>query len=72
MSTNLSRRKGFLSVVLVENSKGYAWLGKKARLNRGSIEFVDEDLERTTQPHDNALVVTARISGFVVKRVLVD
>ena len=36
------------------------------------ITFNDEDLEGTTQPHDDALVVTARINGFIVKRVLVD
>jgi len=38
----------------------------------GLIEFGDEDLEGTTQSHDNALIVTARIGGFVIKRVLVD
>lgn len=36
------------------------------------IAFKDEDLEETTQPHDDALVVTTRINGFIVKRVLVD
>ena len=41
-------------------------------MSRGPIEFGDEDLEGTTQLHDNALIVTARIGGFVIKRVLVD
>mgnify|MGYP000856120115 CR=1 FL=1 len=36
------------------------------------IAFSDDDLEGTIQPHDNALVVTARINGFIVKRVLID
>ena len=36
------------------------------------ITFNDEDLEGMTQPHDDALVVTVRINGFIVKRVLVD
>ena len=36
------------------------------------ITFDDDDLEGTIQPHDDALVVTARISGFLVKRVMVD
>ena len=36
------------------------------------IAFNDDDLEGTIQPHDDALVVTARISGFLVKRVMVD
>ena len=29
-------------------------------------------MEGTVQPHDDALVVTARISGFLVKRVMID
>lgn len=59
-------------MVLVDNSKGDTRPGKKLRLSQGPIEFRDEDLEGTTQPHDNALVVTARIGGFVIKNVLVD
>ena len=39
---------------------------------RELIVFNDEDLEGTSQPHDDALVVTARINDFIVKRVLVD
>ena len=34
--------------------------------------FSDEDKAGTIQPHDDALVVTLRIGGFDVKRVLVD
>lgn len=45
---------------------------KKPRVSRGPIEFGDEDLEGTTQSYDNDLVVTTRIGGFVIKRVLVD
>ena len=36
------------------------------------LEFSDEDKRGTIQPHDNALMVTLRIGGFDVKRVLVD
>ena len=36
------------------------------------IAFDDEDLEGTIQPHDDALVITAQISGFLVKRVMID
>ncbi|XP_030964022.1 uncharacterized protein LOC115985195 [Quercus lobata] len=36
------------------------------------IEFSDEDKLGTLQPHDDALVVTLRIGGYDVKRVLVD
>ena len=36
------------------------------------LGFSDEDKRGTIQPHDDALVVTLRIVGFDVKRVLVD
>ena len=36
------------------------------------LGFLDEDKRGTIQPHDNALVVTLRIGGFEVRRVLVD
>ena len=36
------------------------------------IVFDDEDLERTIQLHDDALVIAAQISGFLVKRVMID
>ena len=33
------------------------------------LSFLDEDKLETIQPHDDALVVTLRISGYDVKRV---
>ena len=36
------------------------------------LGFSDKDKIGTIQPHDDALVVTLRIGGFDVKRVLVD
>ena len=36
------------------------------------LGFSDDDKIGTIQPHDNALVVTLRIGGFDVKKVLVD
>ncbi|XP_050278250.1 uncharacterized protein LOC126719745 [Quercus robur] len=36
------------------------------------LGFLDEDKRGTIQPHDDALVVTLRIRGFNVRRVLVD
>lgn len=68
----MSRGKGVLSVMSVENAECDIWPGKNLKLTRGPIEFKDEDLEGTAQPHDDALVVTARINCFMVKRVLVD
>ena len=45
---------------------------KKIRTDQELIAFGDEDLEGTIQPHDDALVVIARISGFLVKMVMID
>ena len=36
------------------------------------LGFSDEDLVGTIQPHEDALVVTLRISGYDVRRVMVD
>ena len=46
---------------------------KKAKKGASPVlGFLDEDKIETTQPHDDALVVTLRIGGYDVKRVLVD
>ena len=45
---------------------------KRMKVGRLTISFGKEDLEGTIQPHDDALVVTAWISGFLVKRVMID
>ena len=39
---------------------------------REPISFNNDDLEGTIQPHDDALVVTTQIRGFLVKRMMVD
>ena len=36
------------------------------------LGFSDEDKVGTIQPHDDALIVTLRIGGYDVKRVLID
>ena len=46
---------------------------KRARVMvTSSLGFSEEDKVRTFQPHNDALVVTIRIGGFDIKRVLVD
>ena len=46
---------------------------KKARiLAQPTLGFLDEDKAGTIQPHDDALVVTLKIGGYDVRRVLVD
>ena len=45
------------------------------RVKRNShpvLSFSEEDKVGTTQPHDNALLITLRIKGYDVKRVMVD
>ncbi|XP_030942271.1 uncharacterized protein LOC115967334 [Quercus lobata] len=64
--------RGVLTIVSTGNCAGEQSPEKKMKIEREPIAFGDEDLEGMVQPHDNALVVTARISGFLVKRVMVD
>ena len=39
---------------------------------RPALSFSDEDKVGTLQPYDDALVVTLKIGGYDVKKVLVD
>ena len=46
---------------------------KRARVELPLVmDFSDEDKIGTIQPHDDALVITLRIGGYDVKRVMVD
>ena len=46
---------------------------KRARMeNWPAMSFSEEDKVGTIQPHDDALMVTLRIGGYDVKRVMVD
>ena len=46
---------------------------KRVRVEvRPALSFSDEDKIETIQPHDDTLVVTLKIGGYDVKRVLVD
>ena len=65
-------KRGVLIVALTENCSRDPPLEKKMKIGRGPIAFGEEDLEGTIQPHDDALVVTTRISSFLVKRVIVN
>ncbi|XP_065637811.1 uncharacterized protein LOC136071001 [Quercus suber] len=51
-------------------------IGRDPRSSRQAVPpvlgFSDEDKAGTIQPHDDALVVTLRIEGYDVKRVMVD
>ena len=69
---SIMTRRGVLTVAPVGDCTIKQPPEKKMRTDRELIAFGDEDLEGTIQPHNDALVVTARISGFLVKRVMID
>ena len=55
------------------SAEGYNPELKRARVDVPPILcFLEEDKVGTIQPHDNALVITFRIGGYDVKRVMVD
>nr|XP_023920358.1 uncharacterized protein LOC112031881 [Quercus suber] len=70
--TQVSKRRGVLVVLLAKSSAGEQPSKKKLKYTQEPIAFNDDDLKGTIQPHDDALVVTGRINGFIVKRVLID
>ena len=55
------------------SDEGSSSMPKKVKMNVSLVlGFSDEDKLGTIQPHDDALVVTLRISGYDVKMVLID
>ena len=54
----MARRKEILTVVPVEDGREAQPSEKRLKYTRESIAFNDDDLEMT-QPHNDALVVTA-------------
>ena len=69
---SIMTRRGVLIVAPVGDCTIKQPPEKKVRTNRELIAFGEEDLKGTIQPYDDALVVTARISDFLVKRVMID
>ena len=48
-------------------------MSKRAKMNVPLVlSFSDANKQGTIQPHDDALVVTLRIGGYDVKRVMID
>ena len=68
----MSKRRRVLVVVPAESCTGEQPSEKKLKYTREPIAFNDDDLEGAIQPHDDVLVVTAQINGFIAKRVLID
>ena len=71
-STAVVGRRGVLIVAPVGNCSGKQPPKKKMKIGREPIAFNDDDLEGIIQSDDDALVVMARINGFMLKRVMVD
>ena len=65
-------RRGALTVAPKENCSVKPPSEKRIKVGRVPISFDEEDMEGTIQPHNNTLVVTTRISDFLVKRVMID
>jgi hypothetical protein len=45
---------------------------KNVKMDDKVITFSEDDVRGIHQPHDNALVVTMTIAGFITRRVLID
>ena len=61
-----------MSVVEGSNLEARNQIPKRGRVVTRILSFLKEDKQGTLQPHDDALVITIRIGGYDVKRVLVD
>nr|XP_023909543.1 uncharacterized protein LOC112021209 [Quercus suber] len=65
-------KKEVLTMVSVEGSSDVLQLRKKMKPTREPITFDDSDLEGMVQPHDEVLIVKARVDGFIVNRIMID
>jgi len=54
------------------SAKDYNSEPKRAKVDVHLVLSFSEDKIGTMQPHDDALVITLRIGGYDVKRVMVD
>ena len=61
-----------LSVTQLPAEESRPGLKRPKRNFHPVLSFSEEDKIRTTQPYDDALLVTLRIGGYDVKRVMVD
>ena len=61
-------RRGVLTIVPMGNCPGDQPLKKNVKIGLKPTAFDDNDLEGTIQSHDDALVVAAQISCFLVKK----
>jgi len=69
---SLNSWRGVLSAVSPSEVEATNWPEKRPWRISAPITFSKVDLEGTSWLHDDALVVTSWIGGFLVKRVMVD
>lgn len=74
IGVNISRRRGILSVATPLESEAPTRPDPRKGSGRVEIQsiFDKNDLEGMPQVHDDALVATSWIGGFMVKRVMID
>ena len=61
-----------MSVAQLSSDEGVSGPKRAKVLIQPTLGFSNEDKAGTIQPYDDALVVTLRIGGYDVRRVLVD
>ena len=69
---NLNSWRGVLSMVIPSKAEASNRPNKRPWRAFVRITFSEADLEGTSQLHEDALVLTSQIGGFLVKRVMVD
>ena len=72
IGVSMSRWKGILNVATSFEAEVVNRPEKTLRVSRDPITFNEANLEGTSQLHDDVLVVTSRIRGFLVKRVMIS
>ena len=68
----MSHQRGILSVMTAPEAEATDRPEKKLKRTSVPIIFGETNLEGTSQPQDDVLVVTLQIGGFLVKRVMID
>nr|XP_023913903.1 uncharacterized protein LOC112025464 [Quercus suber] len=69
---NVASSSQFMSVIGGSCLEAGGQTYKRVRVTVPDLSFFKEDKQGTLQPHKDALVVTVRIGGYDVKKVLVD
>lgn len=69
---NFGSQKGILSVASPSKGETSDRPDKRPQRTTVPITFGKIDLEGTSQPHNDALIITCQVGGFLVKRIMVD